>query len=303
MISVVYFGTHNFSASVLQSLLDSGLFEIKMVVTQPDRPVGRKKEMQSSPVKILAQKYNIKIEEPITLKNFPIEEKPQINIVCQYGLLIPKRILESATYGSINTHTSLLPKYRGASPIQSALIAGEKQTGVTIMLMDELLDHGPILSQATIDIDKDETYLQLSERMSTVAAKALIQTVQDHIDSKVLPQPQNHDGATFCSEMTRDDGQIDWTKTADQIYNLYRGLTPWPGIWTQWNDKRLKLLEIKPVDMIVEQGKIIAKNGRLLAGCGNNTAIEILNAQIEGKGPMKAKDFINGFAKLISTNL
>ncbi|EKD43963.1 MAG: hypothetical protein ACD_72C00055G0003, partial [uncultured bacterium] len=112
MISVVYFGTHNFSASVLQSLLDSGLFEIKMVVTQPDRPVGRKKEMQSSPVKILAQKYNIKIEEPITLKNFPIEEKPQINIVCQYGLLIPKRILESATYGSINTHTSLLPKYR-----------------------------------------------------------------------------------------------------------------------------------------------------------------------------------------------
>ncbi|EKD43907.1 MAG: hypothetical protein ACD_72C00077G0004, partial [uncultured bacterium] len=148
-----------------------------------------------------------------------------------------------------------------------------------------------------------ETYLQLSERMSTVAAKALIQTVQDHIDSKVLPQPQNHDGATFCSEMTRDDGQIDWTKTADQIYNLYRGLTPWPGIWTQWNDKRLKLLEIKPVDMIVEQGKIIAKNGRLLAGCGNNTAIEILNAQIEGKGPMKAKDFINGFAKLISTNL
>ena len=154
MISVVYFGTHNFSAHILDTLINSGLFDIKLVITQPDRPVGRKKEMQASTVKLIAQKYNLKIEQPETLKNYALSESADLNITCQYGLIIPKTILETAKQASINVHTSLLPKYRGASPMQSVLINAEKQTGVTIMLMDERMDHGDILKQEKITSEK-----------------------------------------------------------------------------------------------------------------------------------------------------
>lgn len=300
MISIVYFGTHNFSATILESLIKSGIFDIKLVITQPDRPVGRKKEIQFSPIKILAQKYNLKIDQPETLKNYSLSENADLNIVCQYGLIIPDSILKSAKQDSINVHTSLLPKYRGASPIQSALINGETETGVTIMMMDEKMDHGDILKQEKITIIPDETYLQLSEKMSVMAADLLIKTIVDYLNKKITPQEQNHSAATFCKELTKENGKIDWTKTANEIYNLYRGLTPWPGIWTEWNGKRLKLLEIRSAVTTVENGKIIAQNDKIFAGCGQNTAIEIIKLQIEGKNAMNAKEFINGFGKLLS---
>ncbi len=300
MISIIYFGTHNFSATILESLIKSSLFDIKLVITQPDRPVGRKKEIQFSPIKILALKYNLKIDQPETLKNYSLPIAADYNIVCQYGLIIPDSILKSAKKSSINVHTSLLPKYRGASPIQSALINGETETGITIMMMDEKMDHGAILKQEKISIIPDETYLQLSERMSLLSAELLIKTIVDCLDEKITPQEQNHNLATFCKELTKEDGRIDWTKTANEIYNLYRGLTPWPGIWTEWNEKRLKLLEIKPAVTTVENGKIIMLEDKIFAGCGQNTAIEILKLQIEGKNAMNAKEFINGFGKLLS---
>jgi len=299
MTSLVYFGTHEFSTVILETLINSGEFEIKLVVTQPDRPVGRKKEMKASPIKILAQKHNLPIAQPDTLKNFIINDSVDFNIVCQYGLLIPKKIIESPKHGSINVHTSLLPKYRGASPIQSALINGEKETGTTIMLMDELLDHGPILSQEKITIYPDETYQTLSDRMSKISAKLLIDTLDAYLKKEITPRIQNHDEATFCKELSRDNGKIDWSKSATEIYNLYRGLTPWPGIWTQWKDKRLKLLAIKPSQEIHEVGKIKASQGKLYFGCGSNSSIEVTLIQAEGKKVMNAKEFINGFGKLI----
>lgn len=300
MISVVYFGTHYFSAHILESLINSGLFEIKLVITQPDRPVGRKKEIQPSPVKVIAQKYNLKIEQPETLKTYTLPEAADFNITCQYGLIIPKAILETAKKASINVHTSLLPKYRGASPIQSVLINGEKETGVTIMLMDEKMDHGDILKQEKVTIDTNDTFAELNDKLLAIAPDLLIKTVIDFADGKISPKVQTHNEATFCKEFTRDDGKIDLNKTASEIYNQYRGLTPWPGLWTMLDDKRMKLLEIIPTNEIVPIGKIIAQNKKLLAGCKDGTAVEILKIQMEGKGPMSAEDFINGFKNLLN---
>jgi methionyl-tRNA formyltransferase len=299
MISAVYFGTHHFSAHILESLIKSGIFDIKLVITQPDRPVGRKKEIQASPVKAIAQKYNLKIEQPETLKGYALSESADFNITCQYGLIIPKAILETAKHASINVHTSLLPKYRGASPIQSALINGEKETGITIMMMDEKMDHGDILRQERVNIDSNDTYAELNEKLLAIAPQLLIQTVSDYVEGKITPQIQNHDEATFCKEFTREDGKIDWNKTGEQIYNLDRGLTPWPGIWAEYDGKRLKLLEIKPTSVHVEQGKITPQQDKLLAGCGQNTAIEIIKIQLEGKNSMNAKEFINGFKNIL----
>ncbi len=299
MISVVYFGTYYFSAHVLESLINSGVFNIKMVITQPDRPVGRKKEVQASPVKLIAQKYNLKIDQPETLKNYSLSEVADLNITCQYGLLIPKSVLETARRGSINVHTSLLPKYRGASPIQSVLINGEKETGVTIMLMDEKMDHGDILRQQKIIIDPQDTYETLNAKLLAIAPELLIISAKDYLANNIMPQVQIHEEATFCKEFTRDDGKIYWEKTAEQIFNLYRGLTPWPGIWTEYNGKRLKLLEVKLADKIIELGKITAQQNQLFAGCGQSTSIEIVTIQLEGKKPMSAKEFINGFKNIL----
>lgn len=299
MISVVYFGAHQFSAPILEAVINSGLFDVKLVVTQPDRPVGRNQELQISPVKAVALKYNIQVEQPATLKNYTLPVTADVNLVSKYGLLIPESILSSAKYGSINDHASLLPKYRGASPIQSALINGDSETGVTIMQMDKDLDHGAILSQQVVPILPDDTCTELSERLAPIEAELLIKTVSVFIEGKIIPKEQNHEAATFCREFTREDGEIKWNITAAETYNLYRGLTPWPGIWTMWQGKRLKLLEIKPSVEIIPNGKITTQNGKLLAGCKNNTSIEILKVQMEGKGPVDAKNFINGFKTLL----
>ncbi len=299
MISTVFFGSHHFSTPILQQLLDSGVFDIKLVVTQPDRPVGRKQEIQMTGVKTLALKYNIPVEQPVTLKDYTLPISADINIVCKYGLLIPESILNSAKHGSINTHASLLPKYRGASPIQSVLINGETETGATIMLMDKDMDHGPILMQGKLNILPDENCFELSERLAPLEADLLIKAIPDFISGKITPQEQNHSEATFCKELTREDGQVDGSKTATQIYNLYRGLTPWPGIWTMWNEKRLKLLKIAPADMKIEAGKLSAKDGHLYMGAKDNTAIEIFELQLEGKTAVDAKVFINGFKTLL----
>ncbi len=299
MISVVYFGTYHFSAHILESLINSGEFEVKLVITQPDRPVGRKKEIQASPVKLVAQKHNLRIDQPETLKNYILSDIADLNITCQYGLIIPKNVLEIATRGSINVHTSLLPKYRGASPIQSVLINGEKETGVTIMLMDEKMDHGDILRQQKTIIDPEDTYETLNQKLLDIAPELLITTAKDYIANKISSQIQAHEEATFCKEFTRDDGKINWDKTANQIHNLYRGLTPWPGIWTEYAGKRLKLLDVKSSSKNVQLGKIVADQNQLFAGCGQDTSIEITKIQLEGKKPMTAKEFINGFKNIL----
>lgn len=297
MTKIVFFGTQEFGKGILEALIKSSDFEIVAVFTQPDRPVGRKQEIQKSPVKILAEEHGLKIFQPESLKNYTMPNlDADLNIVCQYGLIIPQNVLDSAKHRSINIHTSLLPKYRGASPIQSAIINGEKETGVTIMLMDSKMDHGPILAQEKLTIAPNDNYLTLSDKMLPVACELLLKTIREYLAGDIAPQEQNHEQATLCKMFTREDGQIDFNKSAVEIYNQFRGLNPWPGVFTFYDNKRVKLLNIKPVEKNIEPGKFVVENGRLFIGCTEG-ALEIFELQIEGKKSMDAKAFINGYLK------
>lgn len=295
--TTVFFGTEQFASEILQSLIDSDSFDIQMVVTQPDRPVGRKQEIEKSPVKLVAEKYNFPIKQPsskTSLTNLQSEIiNLKLNIVCQYGLIIPKEVLEAPELGSINVHPSLLPKYRGASPIQSAIINGETKTGVSIMIMDEKMDHGDILAQQEIAIAPDDTFPILHNKLLEIAKPLIVNTAQKWVEQKIKPIEQNHNEATFCKMFTRENGRIDWKKSAREIYNLYRGLQPWPGIFTTADGKRIKLLKIVLAKKSAGAGEIIFKNQKLFVGCGEG-AIEILELQNEGKNALSATAWING---------
>jgi len=297
-VKIVFFGTHSFASVILQSLINDKRFEIEKVITQPDKPVGRKQILQKSPVKILAEENGLEIEQPENLKNYELKTlNPELFIVAQYGLLIPESILNIPKFGTINTHTSLLPKYRGASPIQSAIFNGEKETGVTIMLMDKGMDSGPILNQETVGILPDETYIELDVKMAQIASRLLLDTVPKYIEGIIKPQTQNEDEITFCKKLDRADGKINWQNSAQQIYNQYRAFTPWPGVWTIWNGKRLKLLKIKPSDKKLEAGQVIIDCDKIHIGT-SDTSLEIVELQLEGKPAMKAQVFINGYKNI-----
>jgi len=302
-ISAVFFGTQNFAATILQKILTAEFIDLKAVITQPDRAAGRKQDVVKSPVKILAEQKNIAVLQPESLKNNSSLNIPDADLylVCQYGLIIPKEIVEKPKYGSINVHASLLPKYRGASPIQAALINGEKETGITIMLMDEKMDHGPILAQQKSGIADDDDALSLSVKLSHAGADLLIPTVAGLINGDIKALPQEGE-PTFCKLLNKDDGKIDFTKSNAKIYNLYRGLRPWPGIWTVWNNKRLKLLKIAKSDKQITAGVVLATDGRILIGCKTGS-IEVFELQIEGKNVMDAKSFLNGYRTFNNTIL
>lgn len=269
---IVFFGTHQFAATILEGLIQSRLVDIALVITQPDRPVGRTQELQASPVKLLAQKHDLTIDQPPTLKGYELGIRNlEFGIVAQYGLLIPKHILEGLPRGCLNVHTSLLPKYRGASPIQTALMHGDTETGVTIIKMDVGLDTGPIILQKKITIGSADTYQSLDKKLAVLGSAALHESLPAYLDGSLIPQPQNDAEATTCRELTRDDGRIDWHKTNTEIYNLYRALTPWPGVWSTWNDKRLKFLAINLSGQSIPAGHVTVKDKEIFIGCGTGS--------------------------------
>lgn len=293
-MSTVFFGTHQFAATILEGILKRHIADVTLVLTQPDRPVGRSQTLQPSQVKILAQKYTLPIEQPTSLKTYELRTMSyELGIVAQYGLLIPKHILDAFPKGILNVHTSLLPKYRGASPIQTAIMNGDTKTGITIMKMDEGLDTGPILLQKSLDILPDETSADMEAKLVELGIEALEEAVPAYLSLDLSPSPQRDADASTCRELKRDDGRVDWKKTAVEIYNQYRGLTPWPGIWTEWHGKRLKLLAVAPVDIIIPTGMTQVENYRIFFGCGKGS-IEALTLQLAGGKPMDAASFIRG---------
>lgn len=304
-IKTIFFGTQEFAVTILQGMIDSGIFDIDLVITQPDQPVGRKQILTPPPVKVLAEKFGLKVEQPKTLKNYELGIRNyDIGVCCQYGLIIPENILNTPKFGTLNVHTSLLPKYRGASPIQTALMNGVTETGVTIMRMDAGMDTGPILTQKTVTIDENENYTTLNEKLAKIAVLELLEAIPPYISGELLPQAQDNTKATYTKILTREDGKIDWLKSANEIYNQYRGLTPWPGVWTTRNEKRVKLLKIEPntkyqiPDTTAQHGSWIMEQNKIFIICGNG-AIEILELQLEGSKAMESKSFINGFKKYL----
>jgi methionyl-tRNA formyltransferase len=297
---VIFIGTTEFGIPTLEMLKQN--YNLELIITQPDKPTGRKHILTPPPVKEWALKNNIKVIQPNKISEATEEIKtvdPDLIIVAAYGQIIPKSILDIPKRGAINLHTSLLPKYRGASPIQSALLDDEKETGVTIMLMDEKMDHGAVLSQHMIKIGDSDNYYSLSSKLSLLAANALLETLPKWLEKKIEPLPQNHEEATFTKILNRNDARIDWTNPARSIIQKIKALNPEPGTWTTLNSKSVKIIEAEETKngTIDLPGKLYSENGECLVKCGDYS-IKLTLVQPEGKKPISGKDFLNGIKNL-----
>lgn len=315
MIKTVFFGTPEFAVPFLSALTMENDIKILGVVTQPDKPVGRKKILASSPIKNFARLNNINVFEPTSFKNLSrnaswnnyLKNGVDFFVVVAYGKIIPQNILDLPKLGAINVHPSLLPKYRGASPIQSAIVNCEKQTGISIMLLDQLMDHGPILAQQIISIGKRETANSLRNKIASIGPKLLVSTIFGYYAGKIQPIAQEHKNASLCKILTREDGKINWSESAKSIDARVRAFLPWPGTTTVWNNKTIKVLKtnsvgINDVQLSLAPGKVGFCNNRLFVGTGLGL-LEIINLQIESKSPMKIQDFINGHKQFSDAQL
>jgi methionyl-tRNA formyltransferase len=295
MVSIVYFGTPETSATVLEALYQSNLFEIKAVVTQPTRPVGREQNQLPSPVKVAAEKHNLKVYEFESLKNVSPDDFPKAELffVYAYGLIIPKNILSIPKHGTLNIHPSLLPKYRGPTPVQAAIMNGDKSSGVSIMAIDEKMDHGPILGQTYCDIEETDTTETLTKKLISTALPLILKLTSEWVEGKISATTQDETLATYCKLLSRDDGRIDWHKNSIEIFNMFRALSPWPGLWTTLNNKRLKVIDLKQSEEKISPGKMRSFDNKIFVGC-KDSSIEVLTLQLEGKKPTDAKTFLNG---------
>lgn len=296
-MSIVFLGTPEFAVPSLRALLNSGE-DIRLVVTQTDKRKGRGHILSPPPVKIAALKAGLEVVQPVTLKdNVFIDRltsiRPEFIAVVAYGRILTKTILEIPEQGCINVHASLLPRYRGAAPIQWAIINGEKKTGVTTMVVTEKLDTGPILLQKEEDIRYDDTAESLGRRLSELGASLLIKTLKGIRDGSVKPVEQAGE-TNYVSAIKKRDGLIDWTKSAPEISNLVRGMWPWPGAYCHINDESVRFLKAQPVDGDSAPG-VIARisNNELIIGTGHGL-LSVLELQPSGKKPMPVSAFIQG---------
>jgi methionyl-tRNA formyltransferase len=301
-MKLVFCGTPQFAVPTLERLAEAG-FNMQVVVTQPDRAVGRGLELTAPPVKQSALRLGLPVIQPEKIKKneeFQAQLKslqPDAIIVVGYGRIIPPWMLELPRYGNINVHASLLPKYRGAAPIQWAIAKGEKITGVTTMLLNEGLDTGDILLQRELQIEEEDTSVTLAPRLAALGADLLLETLHGLEQDKITPMSQDDAHATLAPILTKEDGLIDFNRTAVEIHNRLRGFQPWPGAYTRFRGKNLKLVAVKPAvaSSALEAAELRVAGDRLLAGCGGDTALELVQLQPEGKKAMTAREFINGY--------
>ena len=296
---IVFMGTPDFAVPSLQSLIDAG-HTVCAVFTQPDKPKGRGYALAAPPVKELALRHQIDVYQPKTLRTAEAAEQirglnPDVIVVTAYGKLLPKEILEIPPYGCINVHASLLPKYRGAAPIQWSVINGERVTGVTTMYMAEGLDTGDMILKTQTEIGPDETSGELHDRLSVMGADLLVKTLKAVEDGTAVRVPQTEEGTCYASMLTKELSRIDWNQPADVIHNLVRGLSPWPVANTVYKDKLLKIYRTKITDgPHGAPGQAINADGALIVCCGGDTAVELLEVQQEGKKRMSGRDFLLG---------
>lgn len=326
----IYFGTSEFAATILEKLLDANMTPIT-VVTQPDRPAGRGKKIQESPVKKIAQNGAVPVLQPEKTRNSKLEIQnlqPDLFVVAAYGEIIPKEILDIPKDGCINVHPSLLPLYRGPSPIQTAILNGETKTGVSLILLDEAIDHGPILAQETASIGYRDTSETLSHTLALQSATMLLETIPKWLAGDLAPTPQDHAKATFTKMITKEDGRIDWKKSAQEIERHVRAMTPWPGSYTFWKEgvektptpgkarvgvptvsvgKQVRV-HLRRVSVLKEKateapGEVLdTPNDELSVVCGKDILV-IHELQPEGKHVMPGSAFINGHRSIIGSVL
>lgn len=302
-MDVIFCGTPKFAVPALRALLDNR-FNVRLVVSQPDRPAGRGLTTAPTPVKHFAVEHGIPVTQPEKIRNnadFRAQIgalRPEAIVVVAYGRIIPQWMLDLPRLGNINVHASLLPKYRGAAPIQWAIANGESVTGVTTMRLDAGLDTGDMLLKAEIGILPGDTSETLTPKLSELGGSLLVDTLRGLEAGTITPTPQNREEATLAPILTKEDARIDWNRTATETWNRLRGFTPWPGAFTTFRQKMLNIWKAIPAASGTEPlipGQIHAQGEHLYIGCGQSTVLEVLELQPEGKKRMSARDFVNGY--------
>jgi methionyl-tRNA formyltransferase len=299
-LNLVFCGTPSFAVATLDKLVESG-FHIQLVVTQPDRPKGRGLELVHSPVKQRALQLGLPIVQPESIKNNDAfraqltDLKPDAIIVVGYGRIIPRWMLDLPPLGNINLHASLLPKYRGAAPIQWAIARGETVTGVTTMKIDAGLDTGDILLQQEIPIASNDTAETIASKLASVGADLTVTTLRGLQAGTIHPRLQIQAQATLAPILKKEDGLLDFSRSATDILHQMRGFQPWPGVFTRFRGKNLQVWKASAVERALPPAELKMEGDRLFIGCGQGTAIELLELQMEGKKRASAADFLRGY--------
>ncbi len=290
---IAFMGTPDFSLSALQAILSAG-HNIVAVYSQMPRPAGRGKKDRQSPVHEFASNLNIPVHTPLNFKNISeVDVFKKLNldlaVVVAYGLLLPQEILDAPKFGCLNIHASLLPRWRGAAPIQRAIMAGDQKTGIGIMQMEAGLDTGPIILQKPLAIAENDTAGSLHDKLSTLGAETITEALCCLSDLSAVPQ--NSDGVIYAEKIKKSEAHIDWSKPANDLKNHIHGMSPFPGAWTEFNGERLKVLSVEISDQSGPSGQMIS--APLTIACGNKS-LNIIRAQRAGKGPMNIDDLMRG---------
>lgn len=306
MANIVFMGTPDFAVPALQKLIAH--HTVIGVITQPDRPAGRGKQVQMSPVKQVALAAGISVFQPEKLRRPEAIEKlrqwdADLYVVAAFGQILPQSVLDIPAQGCINIHASLLPRWRGAAPIQAAIRAGDAESGITIMKMDAGLDTGPMLSKRAITLAPDETGQSLHDKLCVIGGELLIETLPSYLRGDIMPQPQDDALATFAPRIEKDEGRIDWSQPAEQIERLVRAFTPWPGTFTTWDGKLLKILAGQidgdgprhGASTSSLPGQVIRHDNRIGIATGDGIFYP-LRVQLEGKSAVAIDDFTRGYS-------
>lgn len=297
MAKVVFMGTPDFAAPSLTALMKSQ--DLVGVVTQPDRPAGRKKRLRESPVKRLARAARIPIIQPRRIREkWAIETlrawAADVYVVAAYGQILPQSVLDLPIQGTVNVHASLLPRWRGAAPIQAAIQAGDRESGITIMLVDAGLDTGPMLAKRALPLAYDETGQSLHDKLSLLGAELLVESLPRYLSGEIKPQAQDESLATYAPQIKKAEGRIDWTRSAMEIERLVRAFTPWPGTYTCWRSALLRILAGRAGAGSADAGQVVERQGSLAIGTGHGLYFPAM-LQLAGKRPLPVSDFVNGY--------
>ena len=298
MLRVVFMGTPAFAVPSLRALVEAG-YDVAAVLTQPDRPVGRGGRLTAPPVKEAAVELSLEICQPESAKTDEVyaylkDKNPDVIVVVGYGQIISQRVIDLPRLGCVNVHSSLLPRLRGAAPINWAIVRGDKKTGVSTMQIVKKLDAGDVLGVKETPIGDDEYAPELAERLAQMGADLLIETLNRLGKGAIKRQPQDDDASTYAPIMKREDGLVDWNLPAQEIYNRVRGFAPWPGAYTFFRGKRFHIHRARVAPGQAAPGTMAIEGAQLKVGCGEGL-LEALEVQLEGKRAMAAADFVNGY--------
>ena len=305
---IIFIGTASFGLPAFKALIKDSDFEIAAVITQPDKPLGRKQVMTSSPIKIAAEKNNLTVLRPehiIDIREKILRLLPDLIIVAAYAQLIPEAILNLPKYGCLNLHASLLPKYRGSAIIQAAILNGDRETGLTVIKMDKSLDTGPILAQTAITIGGEDTAGILYNKLSEAGADFLVAAIKKYLAGTIAPVAQNFYQASYAKELTKSDGLINWSKPAYLTERFIRAMNPWPMAWTWRDGQQVKIIAAQKEPLEINSykpGKTFKYNSGLAVQCGRDSLI-IKELQLAGKNVLKSQDFLRGQKNFIGTVL